>query len=110
MKTQRLLGILFLVLGLVIMAPSIVPALLALTEHPPRVVPMSVIPLSIGIVLALFGALMIPFSGADVAAKKLTVILATTSLPFVGKGNAPQVTATVTTETTEPAPPKDGGG
>lgn len=123
MATRRTLGILFLLLGLLIMAPAILPALFALAEHPPRVVPISVVPLMIGIPIALFGALMIPFSGADIAATKLQVILRRTSLPYVGRGangdttadaggeTSVEVTATTSPPTVPPAaPPKDGTG
>jgi hypothetical protein len=119
MATRRTLGILFLLLGIVIMAPAILPALFALAEHPPRVVPISVIPLMIGIPIALFGALMIPFSGADIAATKLQVILRRTSLPYVGGGasgdagggTSGETSVEVTATTSPPAePPKDGTG
>jgi hypothetical protein len=115
MATRRTLGILFLLLGLLIMAPAILPALFALAEHPPRVVPISVVPLMIGIPIALFGALMIPFSGADIAATKLQVILRRTSLPYVGRGVGGQsgddTSVEVTATTSTPAaPPKDGTG
>jgi hypothetical protein len=115
MATQRTLGILFLLLGLVIMAPAILPALFALAEHPPRVVPISVVPLMIGLPIALFGALMMPFSGADVAATKLQVILRRTSLPYVGRvpgGAATGGTSIEVTATTSPPtePPADGTG
>ena len=110
MKTQTAVGLVFLLLGLFLISIACGPATLALLEHPPRAVTIPLLPLSIGIVLAVFGALIIPASGADVAATKLTVILGKTNLPFVGKGTS-GTTVEVTTEPTAPAePPPESRG
>lgn len=91
MTRQTLLGLLFLLVGLAIVATVLAPVVAAVVAKTPAPA-ISLSLLVIGIGLALFGALLVPSSGVGPAMTQLTVVLSNTSLPFVGgrrAGDAP---------------------
>jgi hypothetical protein len=89
MTRQTILGVLFLVVGLVVTGLALIPAVHGVAP--------SLVFLLTGIGVALFGAYLIPSSGAPVALTQLFVSLGTTNLPIVGGRRA-----------SDPAAPKDG--
>lgn len=97
MNAKRL-GLLFLLLGTLIIVAALAPVL----QHPPAL-PNTWI-LIAGVVVAIFGALMVPNSGADHAIDKIAVTVQNTNLPFVGGRANATATTTVTVETPPPPP------
>ena len=90
---QTALGLVFLVVGFALVALATLPAVLGVFAHPPRPAVVSLWILYTGLAVAVFGALLIPSSGAETA---LTVFGATVGsyLPkFGGKraGDPPSV-------------------
>jgi hypothetical protein len=106
MTRQTVLGSLFVALGVVIMFVMLAPmAVAAIHGTAVTITVLALALLAIGIGVALFGAWLIPASGAPVAFQQLTIALSNSSLPFVGKdrrGNGPSITATVTSAVAEP--------
>jgi hypothetical protein len=97
---RTLLGSLFLLVGLGILAAALVPVGAALWFHQP-VTPISTPFLGFllaGVAVAVFGAWMIPNSGADVTFNQIIFALGSTSLPWVGGKRKDD----------PPAPPKGG--
>lgn len=70
MKTQTVVGLIFLALGLVLVGVVLAPAVAALRAHAPAAT-IALVPLCVGIGVAVFGALVIPSSGAGQAVKDL---------------------------------------
>ena len=73
MSRPTIIGILFLLIGLAIVAVVLAPVFVAIKAHAPFAAP-SVTLLIIGLAVLVFGALLIPFSGAGGAASSLLVI------------------------------------
>jgi hypothetical protein len=78
MKRQTMLGALFLIIGVAVVLASIIPAF----AHPP--LPLVLWPLLAGLGVTVFGAWLIPSSGAGQTFNQIVVSLGNTSLPFVG--------------------------
>lgn len=91
MKRQAVLGVVFLALGVLVIIAAIWPVL----SHQP----IALWPLVAGIAVAVFGAWLIPSSGAGTVVNQMIVSLGNTNLPLVGgrRSNDP------------PAPPPSGG-
>lgn len=102
MTRQTLLGLLFLLIGLAIIAVVLAPVVLAIKAHTAPA-DLSVMQLVIGLAVTVFGAIVIPSSGAAPAIQNILVLASTTNLPFIG-GAARRTTTTVQTTQT----PKDG--
>jgi len=107
MTRQLLLGIVFLVLGILIMLVMLFPmAMLAAHGTPITITVLALTLLAIGIGVALFGAWLIPSSGAPVAFQQLTVAISKSGLPFTGRdrrsASDTSVTATVTSTAEAP--------
>lgn len=113
MTRQTLLGALFLLVGLAIVAVVLAPVVVAVIGKSPAPT-ISVFLLTIGIGLAVFGAWLIPSSGVGQTVTQVTVALGGTSLPFFGGRRASDTgtvtaTATVTRPSSDaPPPPADG--
>lgn len=111
MTRQTLLGALFLLVGLAIIAVVLAPVVVAVLAKAPAPA-ISVFLLTIGIGLAVFGAWLIPSSGVGATVTQVTVALGGTTLPFFGgrrASDAGTVTATATITTPSAgAPPPDG--
>jgi hypothetical protein len=90
MKRQTLLGLLFLLIGVVVIGAAVFPVL----AHQP----IAIWPLVAGIALSVFGAWLIPSSGAGPVVNQIIVTLGNTNLPFLGGRRAGD----------NPSPPKDG--
>jgi hypothetical protein len=78
MQRQTVLGALFIVIGIAVVGAAIVPAF----AHPPQ--PLSLWILLAGLGVLVFGAWLIPSSGAGQTFNQIVVSLGNTSLPFVG--------------------------
>jgi tellurite resistance protein TehA-like permease len=103
MTRQTILGILFLVFGLVVAAVMLAP--LAISAFHGQAAPITmtaVVVLCVGVGLAIYGAFLLPSSGAKSAFHDLSVELSESSLPVVG---GHKVTATATLSEIE-IPPK----
>lgn len=110
MKTQTVLGWLFVVIGLVILAISLGPAVYALQVHGPHVDPSYRL-LGIGLGVTFFGAWLLPSSHVGTTVREVRVELADTNIPFIGRGrNGATVSVTDTTSSSSAsAPPRDAG-
>jgi hypothetical protein len=103
MTRKIILGILFLVFGLVVAAVMLAPLAIAAFHGQSVTIGMTaVIVLCIGVGLSVFGAFLLPSSGAKQAFHDLSVELSESSLPLVG---GHKVTATATLSEVE-IPPK----
>lgn len=78
-KASGRIGILFLLLGIVIIAAALAPVI----QHPPAAIAVPI--LVAGIVVAIFGALIVPSSGAGPALAKIVVVVGP-YMPFAGPG------------------------
>lgn len=96
MTRPTLFGLLFLVIGFAIVTVVLAPVLVAIKAHAVIVEP-SVTLLVIGLAVLVFGALLIPFSGASGAASSLLVIAGPYIPSFGRRAASGEVTA----------PPKD---
>ena len=83
MTRPTLFGLLFLLVGLAIVGAVLAPVFVAIRAHTAIVEP-SVTLLCVGLVMLVFGALLIPFSGADEGASKL-LVLAGPYIPTFGR-------------------------
>lgn len=107
MKRQTLLGLLFLCVGLAIVAVVLAPVVAAVFAKQPAP-PISVFLLCVGIGVALFGAWEIPSSGIGTTAGQVVVTLGKTKVPFFGGAPTTTTTVEVTTPAPPPTLPKDG--
>ena len=110
MKTQTVLGWLFVLLGLVILAIALGPAVYALRMHGPHVDPSYRL-LGIGLSVTFFGAWLLPSSHVGTTVREVRVELADTDLPFIGRSRkSATVSVTDTTSSSSASePPKDAG-
>ena len=83
MTRPTIFGLLFLLVGLAIVTAVLGPVLIAIKMHAAIAAP-SVTMLCVGLVMMIFGALLIPFSGADEGASKL-LVLAGPYIPSFGR-------------------------
>ena len=92
MSRPTLFGLLFLLIGLAIVLGVLAPVYVAIKAHTPIVEP-SVTLLCVGLAVLVFGALLIPFSGADKAASSLLVIAGPYIPTFGRRAASGEVTA-----------------
>lgn len=95
MSRQTFLGWLFLVVGLLLIALAGAPIVVALRTHapPPPVTTLFLGFLCIGIVVAVFGAYLLPSSGAPVAVSQIIAVvgpyLPSVRIPGVSRAGDP---------------------
>jgi hypothetical protein len=105
MTRQTILGILFLIVGLIITAVMLAPlGVSAFHGQAVAVTMTSIIMLAIGVGVAIYGAFLLPSSGAKHALHDLSVELSESTLPVVG---GHKVTATATVSEIEIPPEAD---
>lgn len=95
MKRQTLFGFVFLLIGLFLLMISVAPVLVALKMHekPPELTTLVVVLICIGLGTALFGAFLMPSSGAPTTFNNLMISLGRTNLPFVGGRKTTEIAA-----------------
>jgi Na+/glutamate symporter len=96
MTRQTILGYLFLVLGLFVALVMLAPLVAAAIHSQPTTITMTaVVMLSIGIGVSVYGAFLLPSSGAKTALHELSIELKESSLPVVGGHGTTTATATL---------------
>lgn len=94
---QTAIGIVFLGLGLFLIGTAVAPVVIGMLEHPVTHADVTLSVLFVGLAVSLFGALLIPFSGAA-PALQVFVTLAAPYIPKLGGNRAGD----------PPAPPTGG--
>jgi hypothetical protein len=108
MTRQTLLGLLFLVGGIVLFLVDLLPTYVAFKTHTAIPLPSFVL-LGVAFGSGVFGGWLIPSSGVGPTVTDVTVRLKNTSVPFFGDRRAATQTEATVTVTTPPAElPKDG--